>query len=45
MAMKVIPLWTLYGLARGKATTRWRGEGVEPGQVGFLGMPRFDQAK
>ena len=45
MAMKVIPLWTLYGLARGKATTRWRGEGVEPGQVGFLGMPRFDPAK
>jgi Ni,Fe-hydrogenase III small subunit/ferredoxin len=43
--MKVIPLWTLYGLARGKATTRWRGEGVEPGQVGFLGMPRFDPAK
>ncbi len=45
MAMKVIPLWTLYGLARGKATTRWCGEDAEPGQAGYLGMPRFDQAK
>jgi formate hydrogenlyase subunit 7 len=42
MALKMIPLWTLYGLTRGKATTRWRGEGTEPGQAGFLGMPRFD---
>ncbi len=45
MAMKVIPLWTLYGLARGKATTRWCGEDTEPGQTGFLGMPHFDPAK
>jgi Ni,Fe-hydrogenase III small subunit/ferredoxin len=45
MALKVIPLWTLYGLTRGRATTRWRGEGAETGQAGFLGMPRFDPAK
>lgn len=45
MAMKLMPLWTLYGLTRGKATTRWRGQGEEPGQAGFLGMPRFDSSK
>ena len=45
MALKLIPLWTLYGLTRGRATTRWRGEGAETGQAGFLGMPRFDPAK
>ena len=45
MPMKLMPLWTLYGLTRGKATTRWRGQGEEPGQAGFLGMPRFDSSK
>jgi len=45
MTMKLMPLWTLYGLTRGKATTRWRGKGDEPGQAGFLGMPRFDPSK
>ena len=45
MALKVIPLWTLYGLTRGKATTHWRGEGDEPGQAGLHGMPRFDPTK
>ncbi len=45
MALKMIPLWTLYGLARGKATTRWRADGPEPGQTGFRGMPRFDPEK
>ena len=45
MALKMPPLWTLYGLTRGKATSRWRGSGAEPGQAGFLGMPRFDPAK
>ena len=45
MALKLMPLWTLYGLARGRATTRWRGQGDEPGQAGLLGMPRFDPAK
>ena len=45
MALKLIPLWTLYGLTRGKATTRWSGEGEEPGQAHLLGMPRFDPAK
>ncbi len=45
MALKTLPLWTLYGLTRGKATSRWRGTGAEPGQAGFLGMPRLDPAK
>ena len=45
MVLKTIPLWTLYGLARGKATTRWRGKGAEPGQAGFLGLPRFNPEK
>lgn len=45
MAVKGIPLWTLFGLAGGKATTRWRGDGAEPGQVDFLGLPRFDPTK
>ena len=45
MALKMPPLWTLYGLTRGKATSRWRGSGAEPGQAGFLGMPRFDSSK
>ena len=35
-------LWTLFGLARGKATTSWpKGRG-ESGQVGVLGMPRYN---
>ena len=43
MALNLIPLWTLYGLRRGRATTRWPARGTEePGQEGFLGMPRFD---
>jgi formate hydrogenlyase subunit 7 len=54
MAQKVIPLWTLYGLRQGRATMHWpAGDGARPGpqedaacgQVGFLGMPRFDPAK
>ena len=45
MALKTISLWTLYGLARGKATSRWRGRGAEPGQAGFLGLPRFNPEK
>ncbi len=45
MALKVLPLWTLYGLTQGKATTRWRGEGDEPGQRGLFGMPRLDPGK
>ncbi|HVV92538.1 MAG TPA: NADH-quinone oxidoreductase subunit NuoB [Hyphomicrobiales bacterium] len=34
-------LWTLFGLTRGSASTRWpRGNG-EDGQDGLLGMPRY----
>jgi len=36
-----MPLWTLFGLARGKATTGWAGEDGDSGQDGVLGMPRF----
>jgi len=54
MPREVIPLWTLYGLRRGKASIRWPvGDRTEPGpqedaacgQSGFLGMLRFDPAK
>ena len=35
-----MPLWTLFGLRRGQATTSWpRGEAA--GQEGVIGMPRF----
>lgn len=35
-------LWTLFGLAQGKATTSWpRGDGAD-GQAGLLGMPRYN---
>jgi len=34
--------WTLIGLAKGKATTRWPGHGDDDGQKGLLGMPRYD---
>ncbi|WP_298353879.1 NADH-quinone oxidoreductase subunit NuoB [Rhodoblastus sp.] len=34
--------WTLFGLARGKATTSWPGAGAKDGQEGVLGMPRYD---
>ncbi|HEY4045122.1 MAG TPA: NADH-quinone oxidoreductase subunit NuoB [Rhodopila sp.] len=33
-------LWTLIGLAKGKATTRWPKQGSN-GQAGLLGMPRY----
>lgn len=33
--------WTLIGLAKGKATTRWPGRG-DNGQKGLLGMPRYN---
>ncbi|MHB1540529.1 MAG: NADH-quinone oxidoreductase subunit B family protein [Steroidobacteraceae bacterium] len=42
MALKTTLPWTLFGLTQGRVTTRWRGEGTEPGQAAFLGMPRFD---
>jgi formate hydrogenlyase subunit 7 len=37
-----MPLWTLFGLQKGKATTPWPVAGRETGQDGVLGMPRFD---
>lgn len=36
-----MPLWTLFGLTKGKATTAWPRKGRETGQEGVLGMPRF----
>ena len=40
-----MPLWTLYGLLEGKATTRWpNGDGPD-GQEGVLGMPKFDSRR
>ena len=37
-----MPLWTLYGLLKGKATTSWPMADGEDGQEGVLGMPKFD---
>ncbi len=34
-------LWTLIGLAKGKATTLWPAHGAATGQEGLLGMPRY----
>lgn len=36
-------LWTLIGLAKGKATTGWPKHGSD-GQEGLLGMPRYNPA-
>jgi len=35
-----MPLWTLYGLKQGSASTAWPAS-AEDGQAGALGMPRF----
>jgi Ni,Fe-hydrogenase III small subunit/ferredoxin len=35
-----MPIWTLFGLMRGKATTSWP-KGGDDGQDGLLGMPRY----
>lgn len=35
-------LWTLFGLAHGKATTAWPRDGGTDGQDGVLGMPRHN---
>ncbi len=37
-----MPLWTLFGLRKGKATTAWPKRGQENGQEGVLGMPRIE---
>jgi Ni,Fe-hydrogenase III small subunit/formate hydrogenlyase subunit 6/NADH:ubiquinone oxidoreductase subunit I len=36
-----MPIWTLFGLARGKATTDWPKSGSD-GQEGLFGMPRYE---
>ena len=36
-----MPLWTLFGLREGNASTAWPRSGSD-GQAGVLGMPRFD---
>ncbi len=36
-----MPLWTLLGLAEGRATTKWPRADGNDGQNGVLGMPRF----
>ncbi|HEX4077459.1 MAG TPA: NADH-quinone oxidoreductase subunit NuoB [Rhizomicrobium sp.] len=39
-----MPLWTLFGLTQGKATTPWPGQSprnINDGQDNLLGMPRF----
>ncbi len=40
-----MPLWTLFGLYKGKATTAWPRRGEANGQEGVLGMPRFEPDK
>jgi Ni,Fe-hydrogenase III small subunit/ferredoxin len=40
-----MPLWTFFGLQKGKATTPWPQRGEADGQDGLLGMPRFDPQK
>ena len=37
-----MPLWTLFGLRQGRATTPWPGKDQGSGQDGVFGMPRFD---
>jgi formate hydrogenlyase subunit 7 len=40
-----MPVWTWFGVKKGKVTTRWpEGHGPD-GQDGVLGLPRFDPAK
>lgn len=37
-----MPIWTLYGIKRGIATTSWPGNNNAQVQPGVLGMPRFE---
>jgi Ni,Fe-hydrogenase III small subunit/Pyruvate/2-oxoacid:ferredoxin oxidoreductase delta subunit len=39
-----MPLWTLFGLTQGKATTGWPRRSGSDGQDGAIGMPRFDRS-
>ncbi|MHB1514264.1 MAG: NADH-quinone oxidoreductase subunit NuoB [Acidiferrobacteraceae bacterium] len=40
-----MPVWTLFGLQRGKATIDWPFAGDQDGQEGLCGMPRHDPAR
>jgi len=40
-----MPLWTLFGLQQGRATTSWPAGASSDGQDGLLGMPRFEAEK
>ncbi len=40
-----MPQWTLFGLTRGQASTRWPAPGADDGQAGVLGMPRLDPSR
>jgi formate hydrogenlyase subunit 7 len=40
-----MPNWTLFGLTKGVATTKWAGGGGDSGQAGVQGMPRYDAEK
>jgi Ni,Fe-hydrogenase III small subunit/NAD-dependent dihydropyrimidine dehydrogenase PreA subunit len=40
-----MPLWTLFGLLKGQATTAWPSASGDDGQEGVLGMPRFDSRR
>lgn len=39
-----MPLWTLFGLMEGNATTGWPRRSGSDGQDGAIGMPKFDRA-
>ncbi len=40
-----MPVWTLFGLTRPVASTRWPGEGGDDGQAGVQGLPRYHADK
>ena len=40
-----MPLWTMFGLRQGKATTSWPRKEPGNGQEGVFGMPRFDAGR
>jgi Ni,Fe-hydrogenase III small subunit/ferredoxin len=37
-----MPLWTVFGLTKGKATTRWPQPSGSAGQDGLIGVPRYN---
>jgi Ni,Fe-hydrogenase III small subunit/formate hydrogenlyase subunit 6/NADH:ubiquinone oxidoreductase subunit I len=40
-----MPLWTFFGLRKGRATTPWPLSDGQTGQEGVLGMPKIDLAR